>query len=63
MKKKYQPQFKNCKDEKAEWIPMFEGDIIYDDLKWAQYKIRKGLEINKAICDVFQSLNSDDKKD
>ena len=62
-KKEYQPQFKDCKDEKTEWTPLFEGDKIFDDLGLAQRKIRRGFEVRKEICDAFQNLNSDDKKD
>ena len=60
--KKYQPQFKDCEDKKAEWIPLFEGDITYDDLGLAQRKIRRGFQVKKEISDAFQNLNSDDKK-
>lgn len=56
-RKKYQPQFKDCKDKKAEWIGLFEDDKSFEDLRTAQYKIRRGFQIKKEISDVFQSLN------
>ena len=62
-KKEYQPQFKDCKDEKAKWEPLFEEDKTYDDLGLAQRKIRRAFAVKKEICDAFQSLNLDDKKD
>ena len=62
-RKKYQPQFKDCNDEKAKWTPMFENDKNLDSLTMAQYHTRNSVAIQKGICDAFQNLNLDDKKD
>lgn len=59
-RRKYQPQFKDCKDEKAEWIALFEGDSYFGSLPDAQWKIRWGFLIKKGVCDAFQDLGKKD---
>lgn len=55
--KKYQPQFRDCEDTKAEWVPLFEDDSFFSRLSEAQWKIRWGFLINKGVCDTFQDSN------
>lgn len=57
--KKYQPQFKDCADEKATWIRLFEDDHNYDALSTAQHQIRRVFEIKKEVCDAFQYALND----
>lgn len=58
-KGKYQPQFKDYDDKKAEWTELFENGEAFSSLIIAQYKIRISFEIKKEICDSFQNLHSE----